>query len=128
MTFAALLGSATTAAAQSDGLNVPEIVIGMLGGLAIFLFGMEMMTDALKSVAGAGMSRVLERLTRNRFTSAITGAFVTAVIQSSSVTTVLVVGFITSGSGVAASAPEGGSTCGMGGGGLNLPVRTISST
>jgi phosphate:Na+ symporter len=71
--------------------------MGLLGGLAIFLFGMEQMTDALKAVAGVGMSKVLARLTRNRFTAAFTGAFVTAVIQSSSVTTVLVVGFISAG-------------------------------
>ena len=71
--------------------------MGLFGGLAIFLFGMEQMTDALKSAAGSGMSKVLGKLTKNRFTAAITGAFVTAVIQSSSVTTVLVVGFISAG-------------------------------
>jgi phosphate:Na+ symporter len=73
------------------------ILISLLGGLAIFLYGMEKMSDALKAVAGERMKDVLGKLTRNRFMGAITGAFVTAVIQSSSVTTVLVVGFITAG-------------------------------
>lgn len=74
-------------------------VMGMklFGGLALFLFGMEQMADALKAVAGARMKGILAKLTTNRFMGAITGAFVTAVIQSSSVTTVLVVGFITAG-------------------------------
>ncbi len=71
--------------------------MGLFGGLAIFLFGMDQMTDSLKAVAGAGLSRVLTRLTSNRFLAATMGAFVTAVIQSSSVTTVLVVGFISAG-------------------------------
>jgi phosphate:Na+ symporter len=74
-------------------------VMGMklFGGLALFLFGMEQMADALKAVAGERMKGILAKLTSNRFMGAATGAFVTAVIQSSSVTTVLVVGFITAG-------------------------------
>ncbi|MEN8204945.1 MAG: Na/Pi cotransporter family protein [Pseudomonadota bacterium] len=69
----------------------------LLGGLALFLFGMEQMADALKAVAGERMKVILAKLTTNRFMGAATGAFVTAIIQSSSVTTVLVVGFITAG-------------------------------
>ena len=69
----------------------------LFGGLALFLFGMEQMADALKRVAGDRMKDVLAKLTTNRFMGAATGAFVTAIIQSSSVTTVLVVGFITAG-------------------------------
>jgi phosphate:Na+ symporter len=69
----------------------------LLGGLALFLFGMEQMASALKSVAGERMKLILAKLTSNRFMGALTGAFVTAVIQSSSVTTVLVVGFISAG-------------------------------
>ena len=69
----------------------------LFGGLALFLFGMEQMADALKAVAGDKMRHILSRLTSNRFMGAATGAFVTAVIQSSSVTTVLVVGFISAG-------------------------------
>jgi phosphate:Na+ symporter len=74
-------------------------VMGMqlFGGLALFLFGMEQMADALKAVAGERMKLILAKLTTNRFMGAGTGAIVTAVIQSSSVTTVLVVGFITAG-------------------------------
>ena len=63
----------------------------------MFLFGIEQLTDSLKSVAGDGMKTLLSRMTTNRFKAAITGAFVTGVIQSSSVTTVLVVGFISAG-------------------------------
>nr|CRH06929.1 Na/Pi-cotransporter II-related protein [Candidatus Magnetococcus massalia] len=73
------------------------MAMGLLGGLALFLFGMEMMADALKAVAGDRMRMILAKLTTNRVSGAITGAFVTAVIQSSSVTTVLVVGFISAG-------------------------------
>ncbi|MFC1684578.1 Na/Pi cotransporter family protein, partial [Pseudomonadota bacterium] len=69
----------------------------LLGGLALFLFGIEQMARALKVVAGNRMKLILARLTTNRFMGAITGAFVTAIIQSSSVTTVLVVGFISAG-------------------------------
>jgi phosphate:Na+ symporter len=69
----------------------------LFGGLALFLFGMEQMSTALKAVAGRRMKTVLARLTTSRLAGAITGAFVTAVIQSSSVTTVLVVGFISAG-------------------------------
>ncbi len=69
----------------------------LLGGLALFLFGMEQMADALKAVAGERMKNILATLTTNRVTGAMTGAFVTAIIQSSSVTTVLVVGFVTAG-------------------------------
>lgn len=80
---------------DATSLDFVAIVVGLLGGLSLFLFGMEMMTDALKRVAGNGMRTMLGKLTTNRFTAALTGAIVTAVIQSSSVTTVLVVGFVT---------------------------------
>ena len=87
-----LLAETTT-----DSLQVGAILIGLFGGLALFLYGMDQMSDALKLVAGDGMKKVLAKLTTNRFTGAIAGAFVTAVIQSSSITTVLVVGFISAG-------------------------------
>jgi len=67
------------------------------GGLALFLYGMRRMTESLKTVAGSGMKNLLARLTNNRFTAAFAGAVITAVIQSSSVTTVLIVGFISAG-------------------------------
>jgi len=74
-----------------------SILIGVIGGLALFLFGMEQMTDALKSFAGANMKKLLARMTSNRIKGVLTGIFVTGVIQSSSVTTVLTVGFISVG-------------------------------
>ena len=74
-----------------------SIGVGLLGGLALFLFGLEQMTAALKAVAGDRLRLILARLTANRVAGVATGAFVTAVIQSSSVTTVLVVSFVSSG-------------------------------
>lgn len=74
-----------------------DLWAGLLGGLALFLFGMNVMTDALKSATGDWMKDVLSKLTRNRFVGVGVGAVVTAVIQSSSVTTVILVGFITAG-------------------------------
>lgn len=71
--------------------------IKLFGGLALFLFGLEQMSDSLKLIAGERLKAILGKLTTNRFMGVITGAFVTAIIQSSSVTTVLVVGFISAG-------------------------------
>ncbi len=73
------------------------VAMGLAGGLALFLLGMEHMASGLKAVAGDRMKVLLARLTTNRILGALTGAFTTAVIQSSSVTTVLVVGFVTAG-------------------------------
>ena len=70
---------------------------GLFGGLALFLFGMDVMTHALKSAAGDYIKDILARMTRNRFVGVGMGAFVTAIIQSSSVTTVIMVGFISAG-------------------------------
>ena len=67
----------------------------LFGGLAVFLFGMEQMAEALKAVAGERMKSILGKLTTSRIMGLLTGAFVTAVIQSSSVTTVMLVGFVT---------------------------------
>lgn len=78
-------------------LDPLAMTIELLGGLALFLYGMEKMTDGLKAAAGKQMNTLLARLTGNPILGAITGAFVTAVIQSSSVTTVLVVGFVSAG-------------------------------
>ena len=73
------------------------LAMALFGGLAMFLYGMEQMSDGLQSAAGDKLKDVLAGLTRNRFLGALTGAFVTAVLNSSSVTTVLVVGFISAG-------------------------------
>ncbi len=78
-------------------LDPMTMAIELLGGLALFLYGMEKMTDGLKAAAGKQMNRLLAKLTGNPVLGAITGAIVTAVIQSSSVTTVLVVGFVSAG-------------------------------
>ncbi len=82
---------------ETTELEILPLAMGLFGGLAIFLFGMEQMAEALKAVAGEQMKNVLARLTTNRVVGVLTGAFVTAVIQSSSVTTVLLVGFISAG-------------------------------
>ena len=81
----------------SAPLDLWTMGVGMLGGLALFLYGMEQMADALKALAADRLKIILKRLTSNRYIGAVTGAIVTAVIQSSSVTTVLVVGFISAG-------------------------------
>lgn len=78
-------------------LDPPAIVVGLLGGLALFLYGMHKMSDGLKAAAGEKMKLLLAKLTTNRFAAAVTGAFVTAILQSSSITTVLVVGFVSAG-------------------------------
>jgi len=78
-------------------LELFPLIMGLFGGLALFLFGIDQMSDGLKAVAGSRMSALLGGMTRNRFVGALTGSLVTAVLNSSSVTTVLVVGFITAG-------------------------------
>ena len=74
-----------------------SIVLGLLGGLALFLYGMQMMSSGLEAAAGNRMKGILERLTSNRLLGVAVGAVITAVIQSSSATTVMVVGFVNSG-------------------------------
>ncbi len=100
LVIAAALVSAGRALGIESDVTVPKwgmILIGLFGGLAIFLFGMDQMTDGLKAVMGDGMSTLLSRLTKNRFMATVTGAITTAIIQSSSVTTVIVIGFISVG-------------------------------
>ena len=72
-------------------------IFSMLGGLALFLYGMNMMSNGLELAAGNKMKTILEKLTSNRFLGVGVGALVTALIQSSSATTVMVVGFVNSG-------------------------------
>ena len=71
--------------------------LALLGGLALFLHGMQMMSAGLEAAAGNKMKEILERLTANRFLGVLIGALITAVIQSSSATTVMVVGFVNAG-------------------------------
>lgn len=72
-------------------------VLALLGGLALFLYGMQMMSTGLETAAGNRMKSILEKLTSNRVKGVLVGAAITAVIQSSSATTVMVVGFVNSG-------------------------------
>ena len=85
------------APASTSNLHLFTMIMGLFGGLALFLYGMEKMAAALKVATGEQLKVILAKLTTNRVTGALTGAAVTAIIQSSSVTTVLVVGFITAG-------------------------------
>lgn len=74
-----------------------SIILSMAGGLGLFLYGMRIMSDSIEKVAGARLRGILERLTKNRFMAILVGVFFTAVIQSSSACTVMVVSFVNSG-------------------------------
>lgn len=74
-----------------------SVIFGLAGGLALFLYGMNSMSDALQKAAGERMKRILEFLTKNPIMGALAGALVTAVLQSSSATTVMVIGFVSAG-------------------------------
>ncbi len=74
-----------------------SILIGVVGGLGLFLYGMQLMGGSLQKVAGRKLERIIGLLTTNRFMGVAVGAFVTAVMQSSSATTVMVVGFVNAG-------------------------------
>ena len=87
-------------AANNSGdseISIFLIITGLLGGLGMFLYGMEMMSDGMKMTAGDSMRSILEKLTSNRVIAVSIGAFVTMVIQSSSATTVMLVSFVNSG-------------------------------
>lgn len=71
-----------------------SLILGLLGGLALFLYGMQMMSDGLETAAGDRLKSILEKLTSNRFLGVLVGAVITAIIQSSSATTVMVIGFV----------------------------------
>ena len=77
--------------------TVVEIILTFAGGLGMFLFGMKMMSDNLEKVAGSKLRNMLDLITKNRFLAVIVGTFFTALIQSSSATTVMVVGFVNAG-------------------------------
>ncbi|MBU5429434.1 Na/Pi cotransporter family protein [Kineothrix sp. MSJ-39] len=74
-----------------------QVIFGLVGGLALFLYGMNSMSDALQKAAGEKMKKVLGFLTKNPIMGALAGALVTAVLQSSSATTVMVIGFVSAG-------------------------------
>ena len=74
----------------------PTDFLSLLGGLALFLYEMKMMSEGLEQAAGNRLKSILEKLTSNRFVGVLVGAGITALIQSSSATTVMVVGFVNS--------------------------------
>lgn len=78
-------------------MNVVNTLFGLFGGLALFLFGMEMMSDGLQKAAGERMKYILGLLTKNPIMGVLAGALTTAVLQSSSATTVMVIGFVSAG-------------------------------
>ena len=88
-----------SSAAGSSGKDISWflMVTSLFGGMGMFLYGMEMMSDGMKIAAGNKMRSVLEKLTSNRFLAVAVGAFITMVIQSSSATTVMLVSFVNSG-------------------------------
>ncbi len=75
----------------------PTIILSLAGGLGLFLYGMQIMSDSIEKVAGARLRGILERLTTNRFMGIIVGVIFTAIVQSSSACTVMVVSFVNSG-------------------------------
>ena len=97
----ALLGLSTLLYAGADttgnSVNWILLITSLFGGLGMFLYGMEMMSDGMKVTAGNKMRTIMEKLTSNRFLAVGVGAFVTMVIQSSSATTVMLVSFVNSG-------------------------------
>lgn len=82
---------------SSDSISWGFLIMGLLGGLALFLYGIEKMSDGLKKAAGNRMRSIIATLTRNRIIALIAGAFFTMVIQSSSATTVMLVSFVQAG-------------------------------
>jgi phosphate:Na+ symporter len=78
-------------------MDIKDMVFGTIGGLGLFLFGMQLMTDGLKKVAGQKLKSLLEALTRHRVVAVLMGAAVTCLIQSSSATTVMTVGLVNAG-------------------------------
>ncbi len=91
------MSSAWAGSAPKGEIDWPKMIQMLLGGLALFLFGLDLMTDSMKKVAGDKMKDILAKMTTNRVAGMLTGAITTSIVQSSSVTTVVVVGFVTAG-------------------------------
>jgi len=94
ITFYAFAAGPGVTAESPDWL---QLSLGLFGGLALFLGGLQMLSEGLKKAAGQALTMVLAKLTTNRFMGAATGAFITGILNSSTVTTLLVVGFISGG-------------------------------
>lgn len=73
---------------------IKDMVFGLVGGLSLFFFGMKLVSESLKAVAGQKLKSILESMTKNAVVAFLIGAAITAVIQSSSATTVMVIGFV----------------------------------
>ena len=82
---------------DDESLALIPMLIGLAGGLALFLHGMTMMSDAMRAMAGSQLKTIMSRLAGNRLSALLTGAVVTAVVQSSSVTSVIAIGFVSAG-------------------------------
>ncbi len=80
-----------------EGISYLDIILPFAGGLGLFIYGMQIMAQGLQNAAGSKMKKLLEVLTNNKFLGVLLGAFITAIIQSSSATTVMVVGFVNAG-------------------------------
>ena len=78
-------------------LDYATIILGFAGGLGLFIYGMQVMASGLQKAAGNSLKKILEVLTKNKFLGVLLGIGVTAIIQSSSATTVMVVGFVNAG-------------------------------
>ncbi|MBE9525783.1 MAG: Na/Pi cotransporter family protein [Proteobacteria bacterium] len=96
MTFIAF-ASDSDSTLKIDSPDWLQVNLGLFGGLALFLAGLQLLSEGMKKAAGQAMTTVLAKLTTNRFMGAVTGAFVTGILNSSTVTTLLVVGFISGG-------------------------------
>ncbi|WP_243755435.1 Na/Pi cotransporter family protein [Thiomicrorhabdus sp. 6S3-12] len=99
VSFSAFSANDMVAVELQNGVELDwfQMTMGLAGGLALFLYGMDLMVRSLMMVAGDQMKGLLAKLTTNRVMGALTGAGITAVIQSSSITTVLTVGFVSAG-------------------------------
>ena len=95
--LAVVLMSTAAWAQDTQSLNWVRMSLELIGGLALFLLGIDRLADGMRVAAGDQIKTVLGRFTSNRISGAVTGAGITALIQSSSVTTVLVVGFVSAG-------------------------------
>ena len=92
-----LIAFATELDMVTNSPNWLQLGLGLFGGLALFLSGLQLLSEGMKKAAGQTLTTVLGSLTTNRFMGALSGAFVTGILNSSTVTTLLVVGFISSG-------------------------------
>jgi phosphate:Na+ symporter len=82
---------------MAESVSPAQVIVGLLGGLVVFLLGLDWLSKALRDQTGDGLRRLLARLTNNRFVGLLTGAAVTMLLQSSTITTVLAVGLVSGG-------------------------------